>query len=274
MIPAQRRHLDSRRLGALLVDSLLLAPVTVLAYPYEWGINVLVTALSLVYFQLSDCTSGQTVGKAVFKLRTVTLDGEIVGGRAAAARTILRLVEFPIGLVVYLCTGERRQRLGDLAARTAVVDARDVVVERRLATEMLFYPAAWLVPALIVFTLTAQGRFPGSYRVVVDDMCEQADNAMVSAQSPDQILAITRHEARGLNAIVAPPHWRDRHEVLVAEYRTLGNKLERALERTARSSTPQVRFKAEWERFMVRARRSNARLAALGYEGCAGKTSA
>lgn len=271
MIPAERKHLDGRRLGAIVVDLLLLAPLELFAFRYERGVQVLATALALVYFYLSDTTSGQTAGKALFKLRTVTLDGEIVSGRAAASRTVLRIVDQTIvGLVVMVCTGQRRQRLGDLAARTAVVDARDVVVGRPLDASMLRYPAAWLVPALIVFTLTAMGRFPGSYRVVADAVCAQAAAAGATVRHPRQALELTREEASDLAAIDAPPHWRDRHEILVAAYRAYSVKLERAMLRTASSRRPQARWQVEWPRLQRWADRANARLAQLGYEGCAG----
>ncbi|HEV3002122.1 MAG TPA: RDD family protein [Solirubrobacteraceae bacterium] len=271
MVPAERKHLDARRLGAIFVDLLLLAPIELLAFRYERGVQALATALALVYFYLSDTTSGQTAGKALFKLRTVTLDGEIVSGRAAASRTVLRIVDQTIvGPIVMVCTGQRRQRLGDLAARTAVVDARDVAVSRPLEASMLLYPAAWLVPALIVFTLTAMGRFPGSYRVVADAVCEQADALVPAARVPSDLAVLARAEADDLASIQAPPHWRDRHAVLVAEYRAFSQRLERVLWRTSRSRDPQARWRVEWPRLQRRMAVTSARLAQLGYEDCAG----
>lgn len=271
MVPEQRRQLDSRRVGAIVVDLLVLAPIGVLAYRYEWGVQVLATALALVYFHLSDTTSGQTIGKSVFNLRTVTLDGEIVSGREAATRTVLRLIDHTIvGPLVMVCTGQRRQRLGDLAARTAVVDAREVVVSRPFDPSMLAYPAAWLAPALLVFTLTVMGRFPGAYRVVADTVCEEADARVPDVPDPQGLLQLIRTETAELEAIDAPPHWRDRHAVLVAEYETMSFKLEQAMVRTVRSRSPQKTWRREWLRLARRAERSNERLATLGYEGCAG----
>ena len=61
------------------------------------------------------------------KLRVVCADGRPAGMREIAVRTILRVVDgigmYIVGLVVMLVTGERRQRIGDLAAGTIVVDA-------------------------------------------------------------------------------------------------------------------------------------------------------
>lgn len=263
----------SRRLLAVLLDSLLFLPIWLLAFQYERGVQVLVTAICLVYFYVSDTTSGQTVGKSVFKLRTVTLDGQIVSGRAASGRTVLRLVDHTlIGLIVMVFNGDRR-RIGDFAARTKVVDAREVVVSRPFDVSMIGYPLAWLVPALLVFTLTAIGRFPGSYRVTADAICAEADSIVPSLTDPQQLLELTRAETRDLERLDAPPHWADRHEILLAEYHAMGDKLDAALRRVARSNAPAARWQREAARLARRAERSNARLAVLGYEGCAGSGS-
>ncbi len=63
-------------------------------------------------------------------LRVTMADGSPADMRAIAVRTVLRVVDgiafYVVGLIVMLVTGERRQRLGDLAAGTIVtgVDAR------------------------------------------------------------------------------------------------------------------------------------------------------
>lgn len=261
----------SRRVLAIVVDGLLFTPIWVLASFYDFGIALMVVALELVYFYLCDVTSGQTVGKALFKLRTVTLEGQIVSGRPAAGRTVLRLIDHGlIGLISIMVT-KRHQRLGDLAAGTHVVDAREVVVSRPLEGSMIGYPLAWLVPALVVFGLTATGHFPGSYRVEADAICEEADAIAPTLSDPEQLVQLTRAETAELRRLDAPLNWRDRHEVLVAEYTTLGNKLHRALRRTNRSATPSATWQREWARLVQRAEQSNARLAELGYKGCAGE---
>ena len=58
------------------------------------------------------------------KIRVVRADGRPAGMREVAVRTILRVVDnYLVGLIAMLATGERRQRIGDLAAGTIVVDA-------------------------------------------------------------------------------------------------------------------------------------------------------
>jgi hypothetical protein len=57
----------------------------------------------------------------------VRADGRPARMREIAVRTVLRVVDgvggYIVGLIVMLATGQRRQRLGDLAAGTIVVDA-------------------------------------------------------------------------------------------------------------------------------------------------------
>ena len=82
---------------------------------------------ALYYHFAMESGDGQTVGKKLMKLRVVLADGRPAGMREIAVRTVLRVVDgigfYIVGLIVMLATGQRRQRLGDLAAGTMVVDA-------------------------------------------------------------------------------------------------------------------------------------------------------
>ena len=145
-----RKHLDNRRALAYLLDALLMAPMFALSFRYEWGVQALAVGLSLVYFFLCESSTGQTVGKAAFRLRVVGLDGQIAGPKAIAARTILRgIEEVLVGAIAIVTSGPKRVRIGDRVGKT-----------------------------LVVFALTAQGRMPGSYRYEVDKLCVEADNAI------------------------------------------------------------------------------------------------
>ena len=264
-----RKQLDGRRVYAFLLDSLILSPMAVMSWQYEWGIRAMALGLTLVYFFICEATGGQTIGKAVFKLRVVTVDGEIAGPRAVAARTIIRQIEGLLGLVVMLCTGERRQRLGDLAAKTAVVDSREVTPEPvPLSGRLLGYPVAWLVPATIVFTLTAIGQFPGSYRYEVDELCKSADAAV--RDHPARFAQILDREHAALAGFGSPPHWSDRHTQLVAEYDALNLEAQALVVRSRRSPHPMRTFRRGFKRLLAHGEASNDRLAALGYKGCAG----
>jgi uncharacterized RDD family membrane protein YckC len=87
-----------------------------------------------LYFWLSQAIWGRTVGMRAFGLRVVTLDGRKPGAPAALVRTLLLAVDwlpalFAVGALSIWLT-PRRQRLGDLAARTVVVRATLMSVDR------------------------------------------------------------------------------------------------------------------------------------------------
>jgi len=86
---------------------------------------LLYALLALAYYFLLEVRGGRTLGKVALGLRVVRTDGTRASGGAIATRTLLRLVDgllvYLVGLVCVLATGERRQRIGDLAADTTVV---------------------------------------------------------------------------------------------------------------------------------------------------------
>jgi len=124
--------LDNRRVMAAIVDLLIVsagAAVVLVAGDALTGdrqsaLGAVLLGWALYYFFAFESGDGQTVGKKLMKLRVVRVDGRQAGMREIAVRTILRVVDnYVIGLIVMLATGERRQRIGDLAAATMVVDA-------------------------------------------------------------------------------------------------------------------------------------------------------
>ncbi|MBM3470049.1 MAG: RDD family protein [Armatimonadetes bacterium] len=84
----------------------------------------IVSAVMLAYFVLAEGSLGVTFGKAVAGIRVQTLAGGRIGLRAALVRNLMRVIDgigvYLVGAITILVTG-RRQRLGDLAARTVVV---------------------------------------------------------------------------------------------------------------------------------------------------------
>jgi uncharacterized RDD family membrane protein YckC len=82
--------------------------------------------LVLAYYFVFEATIGATLGKRWLGVRVVRSDGGEPGVAAIAVRTVLRVIDYLpllylVGLVTMLATGKRRQRLGDLAAKTTVV---------------------------------------------------------------------------------------------------------------------------------------------------------
>lgn len=134
-----------RRIGAALIDLVVLTAAFVVfgiafgdssssggqASVHTGSVATLAfLALALLYYFTCEAIGGQTPGKRALGVRVVSATG---GGRPGAGaigmRTLLRLVDglpffYLVGFVSMLATGERAQRLGDMAARTTVVDAR------------------------------------------------------------------------------------------------------------------------------------------------------
>src|SRR5215212_7751177 len=132
-------QLDNRRVLAALIDlavvalgaAVILAAAGVLGdSPSEIGAPLIAVMLGWAlyyYFACESSDSAQTLGKRVMKLRVVRADGRPADVRDIAVRTVVRVVDmqfaYLVGLVVMLATGERRGRLGDLAAGTQIVSA-------------------------------------------------------------------------------------------------------------------------------------------------------
>jgi uncharacterized RDD family membrane protein YckC len=86
-------------------------------------------AIAFTYYFAAELAVARTVGKALLGLRVVAVDSSRAGARAVAIRTALRIIDvlpvlYLVGFVAALATGERRQRIGDLAAGTLVVTSR------------------------------------------------------------------------------------------------------------------------------------------------------
>lgn len=80
----------------------------------------------LLYTWICEALFGRTLGKLLFGMRVVALDGAAPSARAIFARNALRLVDvtmlaIPLVLVIL---SPLRQRVGDIAARTVVVSGK------------------------------------------------------------------------------------------------------------------------------------------------------
>src|SRR3954470_6091718 len=127
--------LDNRRVFAAIVDLLIvgagalviLAAGDSLSGDRQGALVAVILGWALYYYFALESGEGQTLGKKLMKLRVVRADGGQAGMREIAVRTVLRVIDgigvYIVGLIVMLVTGERRQRIGDLAANTMVVDA-------------------------------------------------------------------------------------------------------------------------------------------------------
>ena len=130
-----------RRIAAALIDAALIAILLVviakglgdegatkrsLWAETEGGPRTLFLLLTFAYFFGTELAWAQTLGKRVMKLRVVGEDGARLGAKGSAIRNLVRFIDalpalYIIGGITLFATGERRARLGDLAAKTKVV---------------------------------------------------------------------------------------------------------------------------------------------------------
>ena len=137
-VSASGPRLDNRRVLAALIDLVVLGAGAALIgfvagalnggeVEFTPALEVILLGWALYYYFACESGGGQTIGKRLMKLRVVRADGGHAGMREIFVRTILRVIDgialYLVGLIVMLVTGERRQRLGDLAGGTVVVDA-------------------------------------------------------------------------------------------------------------------------------------------------------
>jgi uncharacterized RDD family membrane protein YckC len=82
--------------------------------------------LTFAYYFGTELVWAQTLGKRVMKLRVVRDDGAKAPARPVFIRNLVRLVDwlpslYLVGVITLIASGERRVRLGDIAAKTKVV---------------------------------------------------------------------------------------------------------------------------------------------------------
>jgi uncharacterized RDD family membrane protein YckC len=156
--PAHGEDLLGVRIGAALIDLALLYGLAIVLsvtiggasvggggvdFYLDGGDVLLYVGLVLVYYFAAEATIGRTVGKLLVGLRVVGRDGRRPPVAAVAVRTLLRLVDwlpllYLVGFLTMLATGRRRQRLGDLAARTGIARAAPIRHRGRAAAAVAF----------------------------------------------------------------------------------------------------------------------------------------
>ena len=178
---------DGRRLAAALIDGVIASGIVVgvvEAIGLRTFSGFLALALILAWDFLFESLRGQTIGKRAMKIRVVRRDGSRFRPQHAAARNVLRILDglpgLPlVGLLSMTISGRRRrQRLGDLAAGTIVVDSERAMSKlpdsSRDRLVLAAYPVVWLVPVIVWALLTPGGT---------EKLC-RAD--IVSAHPPEE----------------------------------------------------------------------------------------
>ena len=145
--------LDNRRAAAGAVDLALVvaggAVIVLAAGGTLTGLlAVVILGWALFYYYATESAGGQTLGKRLLGLRVERQGGGEATEREIVTRTVLRIIDgigfYLVGLVTMMVTGERRQRLGDLAAGTVVVDGSGAATPKAVSkvSTMAAAPAA------------------------------------------------------------------------------------------------------------------------------------
>jgi uncharacterized RDD family membrane protein YckC len=84
-----------------------------------WGVTSLVFFVYWIYFET---TTGQSLGKMAFKIKTTDLGGNKVDARSAAIQSFGKAFLLPIDVILgWIFTNEKRQRIFSKAGNTIVV---------------------------------------------------------------------------------------------------------------------------------------------------------
>src|SRR5689334_13142444 len=126
-----------RRALAVIIDSILLMIVgwglaAMMGGATSTGFNLtgapalLFFLVAFGYFTVMEKTMGATLGKKALGIKVVRENGEAMDWGAAIIRNLLRIIDgfffYLVGAIV-VWVSKKRQRLGDMAAKTLVVRA-------------------------------------------------------------------------------------------------------------------------------------------------------
>jgi uncharacterized RDD family membrane protein YckC len=270
-----------RRLLALIIDGVVCIPLIIpclLVMRFLGstgaGVGFLYLAASLLYFFLLELHTGQTVGKRLAGLRVVRVDGRPVDVMGIGARNGLRLIDgipgLPlVGALSMTLTGERRRRIGDLAARTMVVEAdQHEFLRGPWSPLIVVYPFLWVAMAIGAGLLVETAKEP--YLAKIDAICR----ARVEAQNQgnrsfESLLSLSHQETRLIEQAPYPPNlYSTRNEVLQLKFRVdaVADGIQRDLQA---SPDPRRTWNREFPQLRAVAQETNARFEAMGLHYCA-----
>jgi uncharacterized RDD family membrane protein YckC len=272
--PPNRKELDSRRVLARLADGLVAgAPGIVIALGVGRSLSVFLISLTLTYFFICEALWGQTLGKRLLGLRVLMRDGRPATASAVSARTVLRLIDDgPLGLVVMILSGRRRQRLGDLLGGTIVARATPGLPHAELSPLMIVYPIAWAIGAMAIVLVPQPDR---DYLARVDQVCQQRREAF--AATPREQITVpvmvrwVHADHQAIASLEAPPEVTELRRQILVLSRTMVDTLDRAVARAEASPDPRAAFQREVGEIQARELQVDRRYAELGLKACAGR---
>ena len=212
------KPLDGRRVRARLLDGLLLLPLSIAAgVVRDESFALPFLLLTMLYFFVTEATGAQTLGKRKLGLRVMQRDGSAPTVNQISVRTVLRLIDDgPIGLVVMVLSGKRRQRIGDLLAGTTVGPAQAPVPKPASSPLLVVYPVGWLIAAVVWFVAGADVRSEESYRSDVQAICNETAHAGATPMTLAQWLPHLEAQYAKHAALTPPESLRAVHAELLA----------------------------------------------------------
>jgi hypothetical protein len=269
---------DSRRAIARAVDGVFVgAPFLIPILGLGFKLSVAIIAVSLLYFFLCEALWGQTLGKRLLGVRVLMRDGRPATAKAVSLRTLTRIVEDgPIGLAVFLASGKRRGRFGDLLGDTIVARPAPGLPRAGFSPLVIAFPAGIAVAAVAVL-LGFSGHFARQdYLQAVDKTCARNTAAALASPSHgsiDAIVARTATEHRALAAVKTPGSARK----LRAEILALDAQVDRAVATAAarvKAGASGDAMQAAIKPVAAARQRAATRYTELGLRTCAGYSKA
>lgn len=161
-----------RRWAATVIDSIILMGlIGLIAVSEEMGDDYLAIAMLgwvigfFSYYLLLEGLTGYTLGKFVLRIQAVNETGGVPGFVKSLIRTALRVVDtnpllmggLPAGIFVLVT--KKKQRIGDMAAKTYVVKVRDLNTTSRRKTIILAVVFAILACVSVVSAVLGISSF-------------------------------------------------------------------------------------------------------------------
>lgn len=119
----------------------------------KWSIMAVISLIILPYFLytliLETFFEGQTLGKKLLKIKAVKIDGYQAGFGDFLIRWIFSIVDYTIIGIIVISSSKKSQRLGDMAAGTAVISLKNDVTIKNTILEELDNQYVPIYPAVI-----------------------------------------------------------------------------------------------------------------------------
>jgi hypothetical protein len=275
--PDDLSQYDSRRAIARAVDGVFVgAPFLIPILGLGFALSIALVAVCLTYFFVCEALWGQTLGKRLLGVRVLMRDGRPATTKAVALRTLTRIVEDgPVALAVFLASGKRRGRLGDLLGGTIVARPAPGLPRAGFSPLLIAFPAGVAAVGLAL-VLAFSGHFARQdYLRAVDRTCKQnfAADLASPARGLDGIVARSAADHRALAAVKTPGSARKLRAEILALDAQVGSAVKAAAAR-AKAGASQDEIRAQTKPIAAARRKATGRYAELGLRTCAGLGSA